>query len=107
GHAGAVFCKALLQVGVEGVREVWKQFSHEVEQDLPQTPYRTRIAEKFALILTSAQFVNQSLGLTLDLPSIKQVLVSQERSVFEDRDIAKKFVKELKGYIIEHLRHFK
>lgn len=107
GHAGAEFSKELLQVGVEKVRDVWKQFSHEIQQDLPQTPYRTRIAEKFALILTSAQYINQSLGLSLDLPAIKQVLVTQEQLVYEDRDIAKKFMKELQDYIVEHLRHFK
>src|SRR5690606_30271881 len=56
GHAGAVFSKTLLQVGVEKVREVWKQSSQEIQQALPQTPYRTRIADKFALILASAQF---------------------------------------------------
>lgn len=107
GHAGAVFSRALLQVGIEKVREVWKQFSLEIQQDLPQTQYRTRIAEKFALILTSAKFINHSLGLSLNLSAIQQVLVAQEKSVFEDRDIAKKFMKELKDYIIEHLRHFK
>lgn len=107
GHAGAVFSKVLLEVGVEKVREVWKKFSQEIQEDLPQTQYRTRIAEKFALILTSAHFVKQSLSLDLDLPAIQQVLVAQEQSVFEDRDIAKKFIKELKDYIVEHLRHFK
>ena len=74
---------------------------------MPETNYRARISNKFASILTGAYYANEALDLGLSIDRIADFLVKQELDSMTDRELAPKFYKLFRDYIIQFSKHFK
>ncbi|CAJ1001067.1 DUF927 domain-containing protein [Brevibacillus aydinogluensis] len=107
GHAGETFVKYLFDQGLGIIDETWLEWRKRCTNALPDTTYRTRIAKKYAILLTAADLANRALDLNLRLDAILDFLVQQEEGISEQRDIGLKSWKLITQLIIQHQANFR
>jgi putative DNA primase/helicase len=107
GHAGETFVQSLFDQGLDVIDETWKEWQERCAAVLPNTPFRTRVAKKYAIILAAADLANQSLDIGLSLDAILAFLAKQEESISEQRDIGKKAWQLITQLIIKHQANFR
>jgi len=107
GHAGAIFVEHLTHRGIDEIETKWSEFKSVMFEKMPETNYRARISNKFASILAGAYYANEALDLGLSIDRIADFLVKQELDSMTDRELAPRFYKLLRDYIIQFSKHFK
>ena len=107
GHAGQTFIENILQAGHERIDETWKRWQKECKNALADTPFRDRVAKKYAIILTAAELANEALDIDLSTERILGFLKEQEETANDQRDIGLKAWRQVIERVIEHQNHFK
>lgn len=107
GHAGEAFVRYLFDQGLDIIDQTWQKWQERCAEVLPDTPFRTRIAKKFAILLAAADLANRALDLNLRLDAILDFLVQQEETFSDERDIGLKAWKLIKQLIIQHQANFR
>lgn len=107
GYAGIEFINYLLREDTVNADDLWKEWQEKCVSSLEDTPFRTRIARKYAIILTAADLINASLGLEFDTEKILSFLAEQEEEKMLERDLGEKGLRFLKQFIIENQQKFK
>ncbi|MFD0050312.1 hypothetical protein ACFVHQ_13430 [Actinomycetes bacterium NPDC127524] len=107
GHAGETFVQYLFSHGLDIMDETWKEWQVRCSSILPDTPFRTRIAKKYAVILAAADLANRSLDLGLSLTDILAFLAQQEEVISEQRDIGQRAWNRVIQLIIKHHANFR
>ncbi|WP_314303942.1 DUF927 domain-containing protein [Brevibacillus parabrevis] len=107
GHAGEAFVRYLFDQGLDIIDQTWQQWQEHCANVLPDTPFRTRIAKKYAILLAAADLANQALDLNLRLDAILDFLVQQEEAISEQRDLGLKAWKLIVQLIIQHQANFR
>ena len=107
GHPGEAFVQYLFNQGLGIIDQTWMKWQERCADVLPDTPFRTRIAKKYAILLTAAELANQALGLTLRLDAILDFLVQQEEFISKQRDIGLRAWTQIVQQIIQHQAKFR
>ncbi|GEM_PF-772902 len=107
GYAGATFVEHLIHCGVDAIEEKWSEYKTLMLEKMPETKFKTRISNKFAIILTGAYFANEALDLSLSIDGIADFLVEQELDSMTNRELAPRFYDLLRQKIIQYRKHFK
>jgi putative DNA primase/helicase len=107
GHAGQAFIQFLFEQGLPIMEEVWQYWQERCITALPDSPFRTRIAKKYAIILAAGDIANEALGLMLDLESILSFLVEEEKERMMARDIGAKALNFVTQLFIQHQINFR
>lgn len=107
GHTGATFVEHLIHCGIDAIEEKWTEYKALMLEKMPETKFKTRISNKFAIILTGAYYANEAIGLDLSIDKIADFLVEQELDSMTDRELAPRFYKLFRDYIIQFSKHFK
>lgn len=107
GHAGVEFIQFLFEQGLHLIDETWEKWQRICIEKLPDSPFRTRIAKKYAIILAAGDLANQSLDLSLDLDGILTFLVDDEKGKMMSRDIGAKALNFITQQFIQHQMNFR
>ena len=107
GHAGIAFIQYLFDSGLHIIEETWEKWQAVCLEVLPDSPFRTRIAKKYAILLAAGDIANQSLSLSLDLESILSFLVEEEKERMIARDIGAKAFQHVTQLFIQHQANFR
>ncbi|MFD1031861.1 DUF927 domain-containing protein [Metaplanococcus flavidus] len=107
GHAGIAFLSYLFAQDLAIIEEMWEKWQARCIESLQESPFRARIAKKYALVLAAGDLANQALGLSLDIESVLAFLVEQEEERMSSRDIGGKALGYLTQTIIQHQQQFK
>lgn len=107
GHAGQTFIENILQAGHDRIDETWKRWQETCKDALVDTPFRDRVAKKYAIILTAAELANDALDIDLSTERILGFLKEQEETANDQRDIGLKAWRQIIERVIEHQNHFK
>ncbi len=107
GYAGATFVEHLILCGVDAIEEKWAEYKTFMLEKMPETKFKTRISNKFAIILTGAYYANEALGLDFSIDGIADFLVEQELDSMTNRELAPRFYDLLRQKIIQYRKHFK
>ncbi|PJW13129.1 MULTISPECIES: DUF927 domain-containing protein [unclassified Geobacillus] len=107
GHAGEAFIKYLFEQGLHIIDETWKKWQERCEKALPDTPFRSRVAKKYAIILGAGELANKALEIGLNLDNILHFLVEQEKIISDERDIGRKAWNLVVQRIIQYQGNFK
>ncbi|WP_108668945.1 DUF927 domain-containing protein [Peribacillus acanthi] len=99
GHAGIEFIQYVQQLGVEEVDKRCKKWMKTCEETLKDSPFISRISEKFGIILATAELVNEALNLPLDIAKMLEVLYEVELESANERDQGEKAY----DYILEKI----
>lgn len=91
GHAGPMFVKYLMSLGTEALVERWRRWQQTILQELDSTdPFSSRLADKVAVLVATAELANESLMLGLNVASIQNMLTDTVTNSGEGRDLATK-----------------
>lgn len=107
GHAGIAFIQYLFDSGLHIIDKTWEKWQAACREALPDSPFRTRIAKKYAILLAAGDIANQSLSLSLDLESILSFLVEQEKERMIARDIGAKAFQYVTQLFVQHQNNFR
>jgi putative DNA primase/helicase len=107
GHAGIAFVQYLFESGLHIIDKTWEKWQTVCRETLPDSPFRTRIAKKYAILLAAGDIANQSLSLSLDLESILSFLVEQEKERMVARDIGAKAFQHVTQLFVQHQTNFR
>jgi putative DNA primase/helicase len=107
GHAGVKFVQYLLEKDPQEIKGIWQSFKEDLENQLPDSKFSSRVSAKFALVLTGARLANEALGINLSIDKITDLLIEQEEASMGVRELAPKFYNALREYIIQNKRSFK
>lgn len=91
GHTGPKFVRYLMNVGNEYVLDCWRKWK-KICMGRIENPdnFASRIADKIAVILTTAELVNESLQLGLNGEGISEILLSSVEEKKDSRDLSEK-----------------
>lgn len=107
GYAGMAFVSYLLQEGLDIIEDTWEKWQKICLEKLPDSPFRTRLAKKYAIILSAGHLANQSLDLSLDLEGILAFIVKDEAEKVLNRDIGAKAMNYITQLLIQHQTNFR
>lgn len=99
GWLGLNFVQKITELGIERVIEIYDQWKVTLEGELKKTPFTDRVAAKLAILLTSAQILNEEMNLLVNVQEIKEFLVSSMDNVLVETDLAKKAYRYLNEYL--------
>lgn len=107
GYAGVEFVKYIFAQGFEIIDEkfeVWKAKALEV---MPDSQFKDRVANKFAIIMTAGDMANEALGLDINLEAVLNFLRENEVESIGDRDFGEKAFNDMVQIIIQNINNFK
>lgn len=107
GHAGVEFVKYIFAQGFEIIDEkfeVWKAKALEV---MPDSQFKDRVANKFAIIMTAGDIANEALGLDINFEAVLNFLRGNEIESIGDRDFGEKAFNDMVQVIIQNINNFK
>lgn len=107
GHAGITFIEYLFKIGLQEVEKLWGKWMVRVENALPQTPYTTRLAKDYAVIMTAVTLVNEALDMNLSEENILTFIVENEKKVSLTRNTGMVAYEKIKQILIEHQINFR
>lgn len=107
GHAGQAFIQYLFERGLPYMEGKWVHWQERCAAALPESPFRTRIAKKYASVFASGEIANEVLGLGLDLEGILAFLVENEKERMVSRDIGAKALNYITQEFIQHQMNFR
>ncbi|WP_169799725.1 DUF927 domain-containing protein [Cytobacillus firmus] len=106
GHAGIAFVQYLIKLGVEKVVERCERWKAYCEENLPQTDFLSRVSEKFGILLATAEMINESLNLSLDIESMMKILHEVEEESAAEREMADKSYEYVIERVMQHSKYF-
>ncbi|WP_419393175.1 DUF927 domain-containing protein [Cytobacillus praedii] len=106
GHASEVFVKNLLGYTKTFIQKSWEYETEQMSLILPKSKFNDRISKKFALIIMTAKLLNEVFALNLDIESIKELLVYQEKDSLEERLIGPKAYEMIREWLLKNQKHF-
>jgi Superfamily II helicase and inactivated derivatives len=107
GHAGVEFIKYIFNQGFSIIDEKWDYWKAKCLEVMPDNPFKNRVADKFAIIMTGGEIANEALGLGIDLEAVLNFLVNNEIESIEDRDIGEKAFTDIIQLINQKVSKFK
>ena len=107
GRAGQAFIEYLFEQGLSIMEEKWVEWQERCMEALPESPFRTRIAKKYAIILAAGDIANQAIGLGLNLENVLTFLVENEKERMLSRDIGAKAFNFITQQFIQHQMNFR
>ncbi|MEI2368770.1 DUF927 domain-containing protein [Niallia circulans] len=107
GHIVPEIAKKMLELGPEEVAKKVEENKYLIQEKMPNSKFRDRIATKFSLILTAAELFELTYDFELSGEEIVDMLIEQEQKSMTEREMAPKFYSQFKQYIIRYRRNFK
>ncbi len=107
GHIVPEIAKKMLELGPEEVAKKVEENKYLIQEKMPNSKFRDRIATKFSLILTAAELFELTYDFELSGEKIVDMLIEQEQKSMTEREMAPKFYSQFKQYIIRYRRNFK
>lgn len=107
GYAGPMFVEYLMSKGKDAIADVWKKWAEicygkmEYKDGLSR-----RIADKFGLILATAELMNECFDFTVDIDGILDFLLEMDQENAEGRDLGERAYQYLKQMVIQHHAKF-
>lgn len=91
GHAGPIFVQYLMSLGTDAIMRKWRECCDTFYQAiLHKDSFSRRIAEKYAILLATAELAQTALQLPLDTQAIMEMLLAVENQSSESRDIGER-----------------
>ncbi|MCM3068295.1 DUF927 domain-containing protein [Priestia flexa] len=106
GHASEVFVKTLLGYTKTHIQKSWEFETEQMSLILPGSKFNDRISKKFALIIMAAKLINEAFEINLDIESIRELLVEQEKESLEERLIGPKAYELIREWLLKNQMHF-
>lgn len=107
GHAGPLFSQFLINTGKETVMDTWRKWATICLESMTiRDAFSHRIADKLALVMATAELVNQTFDFTLNLDEMLDMLVGMEQQSAGQRDIGENAYNYFKQMIIQHRSKF-
>ena len=107
GHAGVEYIKYIFNQGFKIIDDKWEYWKSRCLEVIPDNPFKHRVADKFAIIMTGGEIANEALGLEIDLEAVLNFLVNNEIESIEDRDIGEKAFTDIIQLINQNGSKFK
>lgn len=107
GYAGVEFIKYIFNQGFNIIDEKWDYWKAKCLEVIPDNPFKHRVADKFAIIMTGGEIANEALGLEIDLEGVLNFLANNEIESIEDRDIGEKAFTDIIQLINQNVTKFK
>lgn len=107
GHAGQAFIQYLFKQGLSVIDEKWLYWQERCIEALPESPFRTRIAKKYAILLAAGDLAKQALRIDLHVEKVLDFLVSHEVDRMQSRDIGGKAFSYVSQLFIQHQANFR
>jgi putative DNA primase/helicase len=103
GHAGPIFVQYLMNIGVEAIVSQWRKFQkHFLESIEERDHFSSRIADKMAIFMVTADLANRALELDLDLKNISTLLLEMTARLSDNRNLGKNAYEYFLEKIIKH-----
>lgn len=107
GYAGVEFIKYIFKQGFSIIDDKWDYWKAKCLEVIPDNPFKNRVANKFAIIMTGGEIANEALGLNIDLEAVLNFLANNEIESIEDRDIGEKAFTDIIQLINQNVTKFK
>ncbi|MDZ4476835.1 DUF927 domain-containing protein [Bacillus cereus] len=107
GHVVPEIAKKMLELGADEVANMVEENKEYIQNEMPESKFRDRIATKFSLILTAGELFELTYNIELSREKIVDMLIEQEYKSMTEREMTPKFYNQLKQYIIRYSRNFK
>lgn len=107
GYAGPEFVTWLLQYGLDNIIACWKQWKEHFAASIASPDhYTSRISDRMAVLLATADMAGQALGLSFDLEGIQKILLATVNEAKDSRDLGEKAYQYLIDKVVEHQGKF-
>lgn len=107
GNSGPEFVTWLLQYGLDNIIACWKQWKEHFAASIANPDHFTsRISDRMAVLLATADMAGEALGLSFDLEGIQKILLATVNEGKDSRDLGEKAYQYLIDKIIEHAGKF-
>ncbi|USG65364.1 DUF927 domain-containing protein [Brevibacillus ruminantium] len=107
GHAGPRFVEYLLRKGKDDIIERWKKWSTICCEKMEyKDGLSARIADRFALILATAELMNELFDFQVNIDGILAFLLKMDQENIESRDLGERAYQYLKQKVVEYQAHF-
>lgn len=107
GQAGQGFIQYLFEQGLSIIDEKWLYWQERCVEVLPESPFRARIAKKYAIILAAGDLAKQALGIGFHVERVLDFFVSHEADRMLARDIGGKAFSYVTQLVIQHQANFR
>ncbi|MGN7408109.1 DUF927 domain-containing protein [Sporosarcina sp. SAFN-010] len=107
GRVGEQFLQYIFQQDVTLIEEKWELWQKRFNEALPDSPFRSRIAKKYAILLAAGDIANEALHLGLNLEQVATFFVDHEQEQLAARDIGGKAFDFITQEIIQHQTNFR
>lgn len=99
GFLGIRFIEAIDSLGTDKVFNLYNQNREYLLTKLNQNQFTDRIAAKMAILLTSADILEQYMNIRLDVEAIESFIISAANEGLDEIDLSEKAFDSLKEYI--------
>lgn len=107
GHAGPMFVQFLCEKGKDTITNLWKKWAKTVIESMEvKDGLSARIADRFALILATAELMNECFDFSVNIEGIQQFLLEMDQENIEGRDLGERAYQYLKQKVIEYQAYF-
>lgn len=107
GHAGPIFVQFLLTKGKAVILDVWKKWAKICYSKMEHKDgLSDRMADKFALILATAELMNECFDFSVSIDGILEFLLEMDQENIEGRDLGERTYQYLKQMVIQYQSHF-
>lgn len=100
GHGVQPFINYLSTFLPNDIQRDWKVEIGKMISLLPESKFKNRIGNKFALISLTAKIINEVFDFGLDVDAIRALLVAQEQESLEERAIGPKVYEHLREWLL-------
>lgn len=106
GCAGVEFARYIFSKGTNIIDEKMEYWYDRCLKEILDSPFKDRVAYKFAIIMTGGDIANEALQLGIDLNKVLKFLIENEKNNILDRDLAEKAFYDVIQTIIENMSRF-
>ncbi|WP_419877955.1 DUF927 domain-containing protein [Brevibacillus centrosporus] len=107
GQAGPMFVQFLIAKGKDAIVDVWKKWAKLCHQKMIlKDSLSERMADKFALILATAELMNECFDFSVNIGGILEFLLEMDQENVEGRDLGERAYQYLKQMVIQHQANF-
>ncbi|WJQ81022.1 DUF927 domain-containing protein [Brevibacillus brevis] len=107
GHAGPKFVEFLLETGKDAILNIWKKWSDICYGKMMiRDGLSRRIADKFALILATADLMNQCFDFSVSTDGILEFLLEMDQENVKGRDLGERAYQYLRQMVVQHQMRF-
>lgn len=107
GHAGPMFVEFLITKGKEAVIDVWKKWSKKCYKEMEiKDDLSDRLADKYALILATAELMNECFEFKVNIDGIMDFLLEMDQESVAGRDLGVRAYEYLEQMVVQHQSKF-